>query len=127
MSPRVDLPAMEREVLEFWADRDIFDRSLAQTENGPTWVVYEGPPTANGVPGTHHIEARVFKDIFPRFKTMQGTSYLAKPVGTATGFPLNSLSKRNSDSTASGTSRRTGSQNSTRSAANPSSAMWEVR
>ena len=88
MSPRVDLPAMEREVLEFWADRDIFDRSLAQTENGPTWVVYEGPPTANGVPGTHHIEARVFKDIFPRFKTMQGYFVPRKAGWDCHGLPV---------------------------------------
>ena len=79
---------MEREVLQFWADRDIFDRSLTQTKNGPTWVVYEGPPTANGVPGTHHIEARVFKDIFPRFKTMQGYFVPRKAGWDCHGLPV---------------------------------------
>ncbi|MDQ1726269.1 MAG: isoleucyl-tRNA synthetase [Frankiaceae bacterium] len=69
---QVDLPALEREVLERWRTSDVFARSLAQTADGPRWVFYEGPPTANGKPGTHHVEARVFKDLFPRFKTMKG-------------------------------------------------------
>ncbi len=70
--PQVDLPALEHEVLAFWRDHRIFDRSLEQTANGPVWVFYEGPPTANGRPGTHHVEARVFKDVFPRYRTMKG-------------------------------------------------------
>ena len=49
-----------------------FERSLDQTSAGKPWTFYEGPPTANGMPGVHHVEARVFKDLFPRFKTMQG-------------------------------------------------------
>ena len=79
---------MEREVLEFWAKEDIFGQSLAQTQGGPTWVFYEGPPTANGVPGTHHIEARVFKDIFPRFKTMQGYYVPRKAGWDCHGLPV---------------------------------------
>ncbi len=70
--PQVDLPALEREVMAFWRDHKTFDRSLERTEDGPRWTFYEGPPTANGKPGTHHVEARVFKDLFPRYKTMQG-------------------------------------------------------
>jgi isoleucyl-tRNA synthetase len=69
---QVHLPAIEREVLARWQDAGIFERSLKQTEGGPAWVFYEGPPTANGMPGVHHVEARTFKDLFPRFKTMQG-------------------------------------------------------
>ncbi len=68
----VDLPAMEHEVIDAWTEGDVFARSLEQAEGGPRWTFYEGPPTANGLPGTHHVEARVFKDVFPRFKTMQG-------------------------------------------------------
>ena len=68
----VDLPAIEREVLARWRDGRVFERSLDQTSAGPPWTFYEGPPTANGMPGVHHVEARVFKDLFPRFKTMQG-------------------------------------------------------
>jgi isoleucyl-tRNA synthetase len=70
--PQVDLPRLEHEVLEFWQREAIFDRSLARTQDGPRWVFYEGPPTANGMPGTHHVEARVFKDVFPRYRTMKG-------------------------------------------------------
>ena len=68
----VDLPAIEREVLARWRDGRVFERSLDQTSAGRPWTFYEGPPTANGMPGVHHVEARVFKDLFPRFKTMQG-------------------------------------------------------
>jgi isoleucyl-tRNA synthetase len=68
----VDLAAMERAVIARWRESDVFGRSVAQTADGPDWTFYEGPPTANGTPGTHHVEARVFKDVFPRFKTMKG-------------------------------------------------------
>ena len=71
MSPQVDLPALERDVLARWREREVFARSLAQTADGPLWTFYEGPPTANGRPGTHHVEARVFKDLFPRYRTMR--------------------------------------------------------
>ena len=70
--PQVDLPALDHEVIDFWRDRQVFARTLEQTADGPAWTFYEGPPTANGMPGTHHIEARVFKDVFPRYRTMRG-------------------------------------------------------
>ena len=69
---QVDLPAMEHEILRLWDEEDVFARSVAQTQGRPLWVFYEGPPTANGTPGTHHVEARVFKDVFPRYRTMKG-------------------------------------------------------
>jgi isoleucyl-tRNA synthetase len=68
----IDLPAMEHDVLARWQDGKFFQRSLDATADRPLWTFYEGPPTTNGMPGVHHIEARVFKDVFPRFKTMQG-------------------------------------------------------
>ena len=68
----VDLPALDHEVIAGWRANRVFERSLEQTADGPQWTFYEGPPTANGMPGTHHVEARVFKDVFPRFKTMKG-------------------------------------------------------
>ncbi len=68
----INLPALEHEMLGRWQDGKVFERSLDATSGGPLWTFYEGPPTANGMPGVHHIEARVFKDVFPRFKTMQG-------------------------------------------------------
>jgi isoleucyl-tRNA synthetase len=69
---QVDLVALEHEVLDFWQAESVFRKSLAATADGPRWTFYEGPPTANGMPGTHHVEARAFKDVFPRFKTMKG-------------------------------------------------------
>ena len=69
---QVDRPALEHDVLERWESGNVFARSLEASRAGEPWVFYEGPPTANGKPGTHHVEARVFKDLFPRFKTMQG-------------------------------------------------------
>ncbi len=86
--PQVDLPAMEREILAFWGDHDIFERSVEQTSTGTPWTFYEGPPTANGMPGTHHIEARVFKDVFPRFRTMQGYHVERKAGWDCHGLPV---------------------------------------
>ncbi len=85
---QVDLPAMEREMLSRWRDSNVFDRSLEQTKDGPLWVFYEGPPTANGRPGTHHVEARVFKDLFPRFKTMKGYSVPRRAGWDCHGLPV---------------------------------------
>src|SRR5258708_39408744 len=68
----VDLPAIEREVLARWREGRLFERSLDRTSAGRPGAFYEGPPTANGMPGVHHVEARGFKDLFPRFQTMQG-------------------------------------------------------
>ncbi|NNG19644.1 isoleucine--tRNA ligase [Naumannella sp. ID2617S] len=88
VAPQVDLPAMEREVLQLWAEQDTFAASLEQTADGDTWTFYEGPPTANGMPGTHHIEARVFKDVFPRFRTMQGRRVDRKAGWDCHGLPV---------------------------------------
>lgn len=86
--PQIDLPAMEREILDFWAASQTFEASLAKTEGGDPWTFYEGPPTANGQPGTHHIEARVFKDVFPRFKSMQGFHVERKAGWDCHGLPV---------------------------------------
>ena len=80
VSNRIDLPAMEREVIDFWQKNDVFHKSLNQRDENKRWVFYEGPPTANGMPGAHHVEARVFKDVFPRFKAMQGY-YVPRQAG----------------------------------------------
>ncbi|WP_328462952.1 isoleucine--tRNA ligase [Streptomyces sp. NBC_00448] len=85
---QVDLPALEHEVLELWSERKTFARSVQQSEGRPDWVFYEGPPTANGMPGAHHIEARVFKDVFPRFKTMQGHHVTRKAGWDCHGLPV---------------------------------------
>ncbi|TAL18713.1 MAG: isoleucine--tRNA ligase, partial [Frankiales bacterium] len=85
---QVDLPAVERDVLARWERGRVFERSLEQTSDGEPWVFYEGPPTANGKPGTHHVEARVFKDLFPRFKTMQGRHVPRKAGWDCHGLPV---------------------------------------
>jgi len=76
---RQELPALELEVLERWRERDVFGESLRTREGAERWVFYEGPPTANGRPGSHHVLSRVFKDIYPRYKTMRG--YLVERKG----------------------------------------------
>src|SRR5690242_8409335 len=85
---QVDLPALELQILTRWQDAGIFERSLKQTEGGPSWIFYEGPPTANGMPGAHHVEARTFKDLFPRFKTMQGFHVPRKGGWDCHGLPV---------------------------------------
>jgi isoleucyl-tRNA synthetase len=76
---RKELPALELEVLERWRERDVFAESLRAREGAERWNFYEGPPTANGPPGSHHVLSRVFKDIYPRFQTMRG--YLVERKG----------------------------------------------
>ncbi|UQA96005.1 isoleucine--tRNA ligase [Streptomyces halobius] len=85
---QVDLPALEHAVLDFWQEQKVFARTLQQSEGRPEWVFYEGPPTANGMPGAHHIEARVFKDVFPRFRTMQGYHVGRKAGWDCHGLPV---------------------------------------
>src|SRR5690625_1665390 len=85
---QVQLPALEHAILEFWRENAIFDRALAASEGNPEWTFYEGPPTANGLPGTHHIEARVFKDLFPRYRTMKGYHVGRKAGWDCHGLPV---------------------------------------
>ncbi|GAA4947348.1 isoleucine--tRNA ligase [Actinoplanes utahensis] len=85
---QVDLPALDHEVLRFWQDENVFARSLERTAGRPDWIFYEGPPTANGMPGTHHIEARVFKDVFPRYRTMKGYHVPRKAGWDCHGLPV---------------------------------------
>ena len=84
----VDLPAVEHSILKFWRDNSIFEKTVAAREGAPTWTFFEGPPTANGMPGTHHIEARVFKDLFPRFHTMKGKQVTRKAGWDCHGLPV---------------------------------------
>jgi isoleucyl-tRNA synthetase len=72
VSPKLNVVLMEESILRFWKSHHIFKKSLQQREGGLEFVFYEGPPTANGMPGVHHVLARVFKDIFPRYRTMRG-------------------------------------------------------
>ena len=79
---------METATLAFWRDHDVFQQSMRQNASAPVWTFYEGPPTANGMPGTHHVEARVFKDVFPRYRTMKGFYVRRKAGWDCHGLPV---------------------------------------
>jgi len=81
-------PELEERVLERWRERDVFARSLAQREGAPLWNFYEGPPTANGRPGSHHVLARVFKDVYPRYRAMCGYRVPRKAGWDCHGLPV---------------------------------------
>jgi isoleucyl-tRNA synthetase len=85
---RQELPALELEVLERWRERGVFAESLRMREGAEPWVFYEGPPTANGRPGSHHVLSRVFKDIYPRYKTMRGHRVERKGGWDCHGLPV---------------------------------------
>ncbi|MHB1361316.1 MAG: isoleucine--tRNA ligase [Thermoleophilia bacterium] len=88
VSPRVDLPALEEGILAFWRENGVFQKSLKAREGGPEFVFYEGPPTANGKPGSHHVLSRIFKDIFPRYRTMCGYHVPRKAGWDTHGLPV---------------------------------------
>ena len=88
LAPAIDLPATEHSILAFWDEANIFAKTLAARADAPRWTFFEGPPTANGSPGTHHIEARVFKDLFPRYQTMKGKLVTRKAGWDCHGLPV---------------------------------------
>ena len=75
-------------MLERWRERDVFHESVRRREGAPPFIFYEGPPTANGRPGSHHVLSRVFKDVFPRYKTMQGHFVPRKAGWDCHGLPV---------------------------------------
>jgi isoleucyl-tRNA synthetase len=81
-------PELEERVLARWQERDVFQRSLAQREGAEIWNFYEGPPTANGRPGSHHVLARVFKDVYPRYRSMCGYRVPRKAGWDCHGLPV---------------------------------------
>ncbi|HTW43281.1 MAG TPA: isoleucine--tRNA ligase [Solirubrobacteraceae bacterium] len=88
VDPQQELPALERAILERWRERGVFAESLQARAGAPQWVFYEGPPTANGPPGSHHVLSRVFKDIYPRFQTMRGYRVDRKGGWDCHGLPV---------------------------------------
>ena len=85
---RASFPELEEGVLARWRERDVFAESVRRRSGAPPWVFYEGPPTANGAPGSHHVLSRVFKDIFPRYKTMCGYYVERKGGWDCHGLPV---------------------------------------
>jgi isoleucyl-tRNA synthetase len=88
VSPSLDLVALEEATLDRWAADDVFAESLRRRTGAPEWVFYEGPPTANGRPGIHHVWARLFKDLYPRYQTMRGRHVARKGGWDCHGLPV---------------------------------------
>jgi isoleucyl-tRNA synthetase len=88
VDPGQSFPALEEQILERWRERDVFHESIRRREGAPKWIFYEGPPTANGRPGSHHVLSRVFKDVFPRYKTMRGHQVPRKAGWDCHGLPV---------------------------------------
>ena len=84
----LDLPRVAKEELQYWKDHAIFDKSVSTREGNKSYVFYEGPPSANGMPGIHHVIARTIKDIFPRYKTMKGFQVKRKAGWDTHGLPI---------------------------------------
>ena len=88
VSSRVSFPDLDARVLQHWKDRDVFRRAESEREGAPRFMLYDGPPTANGSPGIHHVLARIFKDVMCRYKTMKGYQVLRKGGWDTHGLPV---------------------------------------
>ena len=88
VSSRVNFPNLDAEVLDYWKERDVFRRSSDERPDAPLFMMYEGPPTANGSPGIHHVLARVFKDVISRYRTMKGCRVIRKGGWDTHGLPV---------------------------------------
>ncbi|MCG1034891.1 isoleucine--tRNA ligase [Polaribacter sargassicola] len=84
----LDLPKVAEEILNYWEENNIFEKSVTSRENAKPFVFFEGPPSANGLPGVHHVLARAIKDIFPRYKTMKGYQVKRKAGWDTHGLPI---------------------------------------
>ena len=88
VSSRVSFPEVDAKVLRQWEENEVFQRSWSEREDAPLFVMFEGPPTANGSPGIHHVLARVFKDVICRYRTMKGYRCLRKGGWDTHGLPV---------------------------------------
>ena len=88
VSSRVSFPELDAEILDYWKERDVFRRSIDDRPDAPLFMMYEGPPTANGSPGIHHVLARVFKDVISRYRTMKGCRVIRKGGWDTHGLPV---------------------------------------
>ncbi|PIB33042.1 isoleucine--tRNA ligase [Gaetbulibacter sp. 5U11] len=84
----LNLPKVAEEILNYWEENNIFEKSITTRENAEPYVFFEGPPSANGLPGVHHVLARAIKDIFPRYKTMKGYQVKRKAGWDTHGLPI---------------------------------------
>jgi len=88
VNAKLDVPAMEDGVLKFWKKQEIFKKTSTERKGKPEYIFYEGPPTANGRPGVHHVLARAFKDMFPRYKIMRGFNVSRRGGWDTHGLPV---------------------------------------
>ena len=88
VTSKLNVRELEQKQLDFWKDQHVFERTLSERENAPRYVFYEGPPTANGHPASHHVLARAFKDMFPRYKIMNGYYVQRKGGWDTHGLPV---------------------------------------
>ena len=85
---RVSMPELDARILQYWKEKDVFRRTESERPDAPLFMLYEGPPTANGSPGIHHVLARVFKDVVCRYRTMKGYRCLRKGGWDTHGLPV---------------------------------------
>ena len=85
---KLDLPQIDREIQEFWEKNEIFKKSIEQRPVDRSFVFYEGPPSANGKPGIHHVMARTVKDLFCRYRTLKGYRVERKAGWDTHGLPI---------------------------------------
>lgn len=85
---QLNQPAIEQEILQFWKEHHIFQRSISERDGADAFIFYEGPPSANGLPGIHHVMARAIKDIFCRYQTLKGKQVLRKAGWDTHGLPI---------------------------------------
>ena len=85
---QLDLAGLSDKILQHWKDRSVFERSVTEREGRKAFIFYEGPPSANGLPGIHHVMSRTIKDIFCRYKTQKGFQVKRKGGWDTHGLPI---------------------------------------
>ena len=85
---QLNLSQISKDILNYWKEKDTFNKSVSMREGATPWVFYEGPPSANGLPGIHHVMGRTIKDIFCRYKTLQGFQVKRKAGWDTHGLPI---------------------------------------
>lgn len=85
---QLDIPTTEKKVLEYWKENDVFEKSIQNRDTNENFIFYEGPPSANGMPGIHHVISRSIKDVFCRYKTLQGYKVERKAGWDTHGLPV---------------------------------------
>ena len=88
VSSKVSFPEVEKQILAFWKEKSILQKTNQVRQGGPEFVLYDGPPTVNGNPGIHHVLSRIYKDVIPRYKTMKGYRVFRKAGWDTHGLPV---------------------------------------